>query len=246
MECEGRRTRTRMRMLWAVGLLAVVLSPGARAWGNAIPPSITFGTSGIISDPGRVSGTPAVSLQGIDPTMLLAPSLYQPGQTINPVPAGFGASSGLGQLVITPAADGSTTTYNNVPFDLILNVTAANGDPSGGLASPELVKGFLNGTVSKSGTNLTLDFLTTSSTSPVVPDALASAFNAGGLTYSLTFPGGSSFSLSGTGGGTVPITGVFLAGPTVPAPEPASIACFSLLCAGLVGYRVRASRRPTA
>ncbi len=89
--------------------------------------NVNYSTSMIISDIG-VSGSPAVSYQGVTGATVstLATATY--GAVLEPAPAGVGSALSLGAFTFQPPPGGGTTTYDDTPFYLSVTINSVNGN----------------------------------------------------------------------------------------------------------------------
>ncbi len=196
----------------ALVALSVAGSPRP-AQASGMTSSIEFSTTGTIGTTGMV-GPQIVSFQGAD--------------DVNLSTAGSAAS--LGHFVVQPVAAGQTTTYNQTPFDIVVNLKSADGSPATA-PSPIEIKGWLNGSVSGTGlSNLGVNFIyypghPGDDGSPHVYPSLASPFRIGSILHYLDQTGFHGTIANGSGGGSTDLRGVLYATETV--PEPTILAMFA-------------------
>ena len=117
------------------GLRAAVIALGLVAWTatGATAAPLTYTTSGQVDTTSGVSGTNVVS--------------FVPLSTGNSVDLSTGqTNAGLGNFVISPLADGVTTTYSGTHFQISF-LPASYGSTDVSSDSPVVVSGVLNGVV---------------------------------------------------------------------------------------------------
>ena len=114
-----------VRILSRLSAIALLLVLGTAA--QADPINVNYSTSMVISDIG-VSGSPAVSYQGVTGATVntLATATY--GAVLDPAPSGVGSALSLGAFTFQPPTGGGTTTYDNTPFYLSVTVNSVNGN----------------------------------------------------------------------------------------------------------------------
>jgi hypothetical protein len=144
-----------------IAALGLLLARPQLVQAAPIQAQIEFSTVGSV-DSFNVSGTPVVSFQGTSGII-----------TSSSVPFS------LGNFMITSPPPGTTTTYNNIPFQILYKTEAVNGVAPSPNETPVVLTGFFNGTVTagSSGTvlhpDLTVTFnspkLTTTGTMPPFP-----------------------------------------------------------------------------
>ncbi len=212
------RTLTKGLCIAALGLL---LASPSMVQAGPIQSQIYFNSIGSV-DSFNVSGTPVVSFQGA-------------GGTIT-----SGSPFSLGSFVISSPPAGSTTTYTNIPFQILFKTEAVNGTAPSPNETPVILSGLLNGTVSAGATgsspqsNLTVSFASPDFTPGTVPPypVTVMPFTTGDLTNYL------SITNPGNNGGSVQAN--LITTPNV--PEPSSIAIFASIAGlGLWQRRRKAS-----
>ena len=217
------------------GLRAAVIALGLVAWTatGATAAPLSYTTSGQVTPTTGVTGTNVVS--------------FVPLSNGNSVDLGTGqttTNASLGNFVISPLADGVTTTYSNTPIQISFlpksyNSTDVSSD------TPVVISGVLNGVVNgPSGSTVT-------------------------ATLNVNSPPNGSFSLGGNNGTaafSLPTSSLLLAPSTsnngttteqglvtltqstseTPVPEPSTIALFLTTVGGLGLRRYVQSRRRAA
>jgi len=209
------RMLTKGLCIAALGLL--LIGPQI-AHADPIQSQIYFSTIGSVDSFG-VSGTPVVSYQGTSGTIT------------------SGSPFSLGNFVITAPPAGTTTTYTNIPFQVLFKTEAVNGTIPTPNETPVILTGWLNGTVSEGAagssphSNLTATFTTPVFTPETLPPYPVNVipFNTGNLInyLSITNPGNNGQSVQAN----------LITASNV--PEPSSIAIF----AGLAGLGLWQRRR---
>ena len=117
------------------GLRAAVIALGLVAWTatGATAAPLSYTTSGQVTPTTGVSGTNVVS--------------FVPLSSGNSVDLSTGqTNAGLGNFVISPLADGATTTYSNTPIQISFQPQSYGGTSISSDA-PVVVSGVLNGVV---------------------------------------------------------------------------------------------------
>jgi hypothetical protein len=181
-----------------------------------IQAQIEFSTVGSV-DSFNVSGTPVVSFQGTSATITSNTSPFS-----------------LGHFTISSPPPGTTTTYTNIPFQILYKTEAVNGTAPVPNDTPIVLTGLLNGTItaSPSGTvlnpNLNVIFNPVKFTPESLPPYPVTAlpFQTGNLMNYL--------SIANPGDNGQPIMANLVT--TSAVPEPSSIAVFACL-AGLGLWR---------
>jgi len=217
------------------GLRVAVIALGLVAWTatGATAAPLTYTTSGQITPTTGVTGTNVVS--------------FVPLSSGNSVDLGTGqttTNASLGNFVISPLADGVTTTYSNTPIQISFlpksyNSTDVSSD------APVVISGVLNGVVNgPSGSTVTA---TLNVNSPL--NGSFSLGNGNG-TAAFSLPTSSLLlSPSTSNNGTTTEQGlVTLTQSTseTPVPEPSTIALFLTTVSGLGLRRYVLSRRRAA
>jgi hypothetical protein len=224
------------------GLRNAVIAMGLVAWtatgATAAPISearLNYTTSGQIDTTTGVSGgTNVISYV----------PLSQSGQNLVDLSGGT-SNVGFGHFTISPLPPGTSTTYNNTPFQISVLPESFNGSTDVANSAPILMTGVLNGTVSGSSVS------TVQATFNSLSNSEFSIGDAGSVT--LTLPASSIYlspSTSANGETTAQGLLTFTAsdnGGIPPVPEPSSIALFVTTIGGLaLRRRVQARRKAKA
>jgi hypothetical protein len=204
---------------WSIAVLGLIASSAAATQASPIQTPVKFNTTGSVDSFG-VTGAPVVTFQGV------ANGSMTTGSTFS-----------LGQFQIAAPPAGTTSTYLNIPFQILFKVESMGGEAPSPNQTPVVLTGFLEGTVSSkdgltpSASNLKVFFNTpvyTPENYPPYPTTIL-PFQTGGYNNYLN--------VTGSGDNGQPIQVVMI---TAPVPEPGSLAVF----AGLVGLSAwRAGRR---
>jgi hypothetical protein len=208
------RMLTKGLCLAALGLL---LASPPMVQAGPIQSQIYFSSIGSV-DSFNVSGTPVVSYQGAMGTIT------------------SGSPFSLGNFQISSPPAGTTTTYTNIPFQILFETEAVNGAAPSPNQTPVVLTGLLNGTVSAGAagsspqSNLTATFNSPQFTPESMPPYPVNVlpFQTGSLTnyLSVTDPGNNGQSVQAN----------LITAQNV--PEPSSIAIFASI-AGLGLWRRR-------
>ncbi len=204
-----------------IAALGLLLASPPMVQAGPIPSQIYFSSIGSV-DSFNVSGTPVVSFQGASGTI------------------DSGSPFSLGNFVISSPPAGSTTTYTNIPFQVLFKTEAVNGMAPSPNETPVVLAGLLNGTVSAGAagsspqSNLTATFSApefTPGSAPPYPVNVMPFITGDLINYlRITNPGNNGQSVQAN-----VIT-------TQNVPEPSSIAiCASFAGLGLWQRRRRAS-----
>jgi len=163
-----------------IAALGLLLASPPMVQAGLIQSQIYFSSIGSV-DSFNVSGTPVVSFQGDSGTIT------------------SGSPFSLGNFVISSPPAGSTTTYANIPFQILFKTEAINGTAPSPNETPVVLTGRLNGTVSAGAAGLSPQSnLTATFSSPqFTPESMPSypvnvmPFQTGTLTnyLSITNPG---------------------------------------------------------
>jgi len=163
-----------------IAALGLLLTGPQRVHADPIQSQVYFSTIGSVDSFG-VSGTPVVSYQGTSGTIT------------------SGSPFSLGNFVITAPPAGTTTTYTNIPFQVLFKTEAVNGTIPTPNETPVILTGWLNGTVSAgaAGTSPQSNLTATFSSPQFTPESMPSypvnvmPFQTGILTnyLSITNPG---------------------------------------------------------
>jgi len=214
------------------GLRAAVIALGLVAWTatGATASPLGYTTSGQVTPTTGVTGTNVVS--------------FVPLSSGNSVDLSTGqTNAGLGNFVISPLADGATTTYSNTPIQISFQPQSYGGTPIN--SDPAVVvSGVLNGVVNgPSSSTVTATF------NPPSPSSLNLGGN-GTAEFSLptsTLLLAPSTSNNGTTSAQGLVTsGASQTGSESPVPEPSTIALFLTTVGGLGLRRYVLSRRRPA
>lgn len=210
------RKLTNVVCITALALLLV--SPRA-IHAAPIQSEVYFNTVGSIDDFG-VTGTPVVSFQGASGTIAT------------------GSAFSIGTFTVSAPPSG-TSTYTNIPFQILFKTEAVNGSTVSPNETPVVLTGMLNGTVTAgaSGSSPVSTLMATfnapifaSGSTPPFPVNVM-PFQTGNLMNFLSVTNSSSLSQ--------PVEANLI---TSPVPEPSSIAIF----AGLAGLGLWQRRRSSA
>ncbi len=208
------------------GLRAAVIALGLVAWTatGATAAPLSYTTTGQVDTTTGVSGTNVIS--------------FVPLSAGNSVDLSTGQTNvGLGNFVISPLADGVTTTYSNTPIQISF-LPASYGSTSVGTDAPVVVSGTLNGVVDGASSS------TVTATINPPPNGLINLGGNGTAEFSLptsTLLLAPSTSNSGTTSAQGLVTLV-----EAPVPEPSTIALFLTTVGGLGLRRYVLSRRRPA
>ena len=210
------------------GLRAAVIALGLVAWTatGATAAPLSYTTSGQVTPTTGVSGTNVVS--------------FVPLSSGNSVDLSTGqTNAGLGNFVISPLADGATTTYSNTPIQISFQPQSYGGTSISSDA-PVVVSGVLNGVVNgPSSSTFTATF------NPPSPSMLSLGGN--GTAYFSLPTSTLLLAPSTSNNGTTSAQGLVTSstGSESPVPEPSTIALFLTTVGGL-GLRryVLYRRRP--
>ena len=203
-----------------ISALALLLVSPRAVQAAPIQSQIYFNTVGSIDDFG-VSGTPVVSFQGAMGSIA------------------SGSPFSIGSFTVSAPPSGTTTTYTNIPFQILFKTEAVNGAAISPNDTPVVLTGMLNGTVSagtsgsspQSTLTATFDAPTFSPGSMPPYPVNVMPFQTGNLMNFLSVTNSSSLSQ--------PVEANLI---TSPVPEPSSIAIF----AGLAGLGLWQRRRSSA
>ena len=206
---------------FCIAALGLLLASPPMVQAGPIQSQIYFSSIGSV-DSFNVSGTPVVSFQGASGTIT------------------SGSPFSLGNFVISSPPAGSTTTYTNIPFQILFKTEAVNGTVPSPNETPVILTGWLNGTVSAGAagsspqSNLTVTFtpLEIIPESPPPYPVSVRPFTTGDLTnyLSITNPGNNGQSIQAN----------LITAQNV--PEPSSIAIFASIAGlGLWQRRRKAS-----
>ncbi len=204
-----------------IAALGLLLTSPSMVQAGPIQSQVYFNTIGSV-DSFNVSGTPVVSFQGASGTIT------------------SGSPFSLGNFVISSPPAGSTTTYTNIPFQILFKTEAVNGVVPSPNETPVVLTGMLNGTVSAGAagsspqSNLTVSFASPDFTPGSVPPypVTVTPFATGDLTNYLNITN------PGSNGGAVEANLT----TTQTVPEPGSIAIFASIAGlGLWQKRRKAS-----
>jgi hypothetical protein len=232
-----------VRILSRFTAIAMLLVLGTAAQADTI--NVNYSTSMVISDIG-VSGSPAVSYQGVtDATVnTLATATY--GAVLDPAPAGVGSALSLGAFTFQPPSGGGTTTYDDTPFYLSVTVNSVNGNAQAANPSTFIVDGYLNGKVSASGSSsFNVSRLVMDLAYPQFPAGMIGAFTSGGHDTFLTVPFTAGINdPSGISTGGLALLGGIITEQA--APEPSSVVVLSLLAVGHIATVRLRNRRSRA
>ena len=211
------------------GLRAAVIALGLVAWTatGATAAPLSYTTSGQVTPTTGVSGTNVVS--------------FVPLSSGNSVDLSTGqTNAGLGNFVISPLADGATTTYSNTPIQISFQPQSYGGTSISSDA-PVVVSGVLNGVVNgPSSSTVTATF------NPPSPSMLSLGGNG---TADFSLPTSTLLlAPSTTNNGTTSAQGLVTSstGSESPVPEPSTIALFLTTVGGLGLRRYVLSRRRSA
>ena len=212
------------------GLRAAVIALGLVAWTatGATASPLSYTTSGQVTPTTGVTGTNVVS--------------FDPLSTGNSVDLSTGqTNAGLGNFVISPLADGVTTTYSNTPIQISFQPQSYGGTSISSDA-PVVVSGVLNGVVSGPSSS------TVTATFNPPPSGLFS-LGSGNGTGEFSIPTSTLLLAPSTSNnGTTSAQGLVTSstGSDSPVPEPSTIALFLTTVGGLGLRRYVLSRRRPA
>lgn len=214
--------------LVVVGLIVC----GSIAQASPIPANIVYSTSAMIGAD-RMTGSPVVGFQGVAGGSVVAPpSSFQAGEFVYPFPAGYASNVPLGEFTLAVPPAGTSTTYNDTPFNITFKVNSVNGGPAAADPQTFVLGGSLNGTVNGLGqSNLKATLISVSTDTHFTPEFGVGGFNAGGLGYDLSVPNAQVLVQSSDATASAVLVSV------APVPEPGMLGIFAVLTAGLVGYR---------
>jgi hypothetical protein len=212
------RKLTKGLCLAALGLLLAGL-PAAH--GGPIPSQIDFSTIGSV-DSFNVSGTPVVSFQGANGTIT------------------SGTPFSLGNFSISAPPAGTTTTYSNIPFQILFKTEAVNGTVPAPNETPVVLTGLLNGTVSAAtaGSTPHSNLTATFSAPAFIPESMPPypvnvlPFQTGNLMNYL--------GVTNSGNNGQPIEANLITTSNV--PEPTSIAVFACIMGLGLWHKRRVTR----
>jgi len=189
---------------YSIATLSMVFMSMAAAQASPIQTTVRYNTIGSVDSFG-VTGTPVVSFQGT------------PNGTMT-----TGSSFSLGHFQISAPPAGTTSTYLNIPFQILFKVESLGGSAPTPNGTPVVLSGFLEGTVSSTDgitanpSNLKVFFnspVYTPEDYPPYPTTIV-PFPTGGYTnyLSVTSPGDNGQSIQATmvTAQTVPEPGTFL------------------------------------
>lgn len=211
---------------WSLAVLGMLALDVGSARATPIQTNVTFNTIGSVDSYG-VTGTPVVSFQGT------------PHGTMT-----TGSAFSLGQFQISAPPAGTTTTYLNIPFQVLFKVESVGNQVPVPNETPVVLSGFLEGTVSSAdGSTANASSLKAFFNSPVYtpenyppyPTTIL-PFQTGGYTNYL--------SITSTGDGGQPIQAAMIAEQTV--PEPATLTLFTGVAAFCVWNVRRRGTRSAA
>jgi hypothetical protein len=117
------------RTLGTLAVAVIGFGGATHVYADPIQSQMTYSTSGTVESAG-VKGTGSVSFQGVSDGSLTTGSKFD-----------------LGHFVVSPAQDGSNTTYTQTPFDISLNIHSVDGSTSKITETPIIVQGWLNGSM---------------------------------------------------------------------------------------------------
>ncbi len=208
------------------GLRAAVIALGLVAWTatGAMAAPLSYTTSGQVDTTTGVTGTNVISFVPLSSTQSVDLST---GST----------NASLGNFVLSPLADGVTTTYSNTPVQISF-LPSSYGSNSLGTDTPVVVSGVLNGVVDGPSSS------TVTATLTPPPNGLINLGGNGTADFSLpttTLLLAPSTSNSGTTTAQGLVTLV-----EAPVPEPSTIALFLTTVGGLGLRRYVLSRRRSA
>src|SRR3954470_21280190 len=115
------------RTVATLGLLVMTM---ASAQASPIQTTVMFNTIGSVDSFG-VTGTPVVSFQGVSSGTMTTGSLFS-----------------LGQFHLSAPPAGTTSTYLNIPFQILYKVESLGGSAPSPNETPVVLTGFLEGRVS--------------------------------------------------------------------------------------------------
>jgi hypothetical protein len=144
------------------------------------------------------------------------------------------SSFSLGEFLVAPLMEGSTTTYNNTPFAITYLVNKVNGTEPDPNETPITITGVLNGTIvgaTQSDVVATID---------PIEDA---SFLTGDFINEIAVLGGSVSLVPSTTNGGRTTAQAHITVRAAPVPEPTSIAVFLTALAGFGLHRRRARAR---
>lgn len=210
----------------ASALLVCQLWASQAATANPIAIDESFTTTGTVGTDG-LSGSPAVTFQGVTNGVAIS-----------------GTPFGLGQFVVTPPSEG-TTTYNGVKFtiDFQAHTVAGGAIPPGSVGHLE---GILDGTISSSGASTLVARFTPIPVPTAEPwESLTPqpTFRTGGFISTLmplpTEFDGIPLTPSGTGSTFFPVLSNIVITPAPPIPEPGTLAIFASALGAIAVRRLR-------
>jgi hypothetical protein len=210
------------------GLRAAVIALGLVAWTatGATAAPLFYTTSGQVDTTTGVSGTNVIS--------------FVPLSAGNSVDLSTGQTNvGLGNFVISPLANGLTTTYSNTPIQISFQ-PQSYGSTSVGADAPVVVQGVLSGTVyGPSSSTVIATF------NPPSPSTFS--LGSGNGTGEFSLPTSTLLLAPSTSNsGTTSAQGLVTLSAPPPVPEPSTIALFLTTVGGLGLRRYILSRRRPA
>lgn len=230
-------------LMTATGSSALAASSASTTVDTAagIKNTFSYSTSGQIDPNTGVSGEGVTGINVISFDSVPLDSQGKAGNSFV-TPTSFS----LGSFRVSPLPEGQSTTYTNTPFSITFLPQSVNGDPISG-ATPVVLKGLLNGTVTGSGqSDVIATFTPQGSTTDPNNDPFAFGFKTetGNSTYANTLRILSdkvALVPSTSNGGLTTVQGQVLSTAS-PIPEPTTIALFLTAAAGL-GLRQRLRRK---
>jgi hypothetical protein len=203
---------------WSIAALGLMFGTMTPAQASPIQTPVTFNTIGSVDTFG-VTGTPVVTFQGVSHGTMTT-----------------GSSFSLGQFQIAAPPAGTSSTYLNIPFQILFKAESVGGAAPSPNETPVILSGWLNGRVSSadgstlSESNLKVFFnapVYTPESYPPYPTTVL-PFQTGGFTNYL--------SVTSPGDNGQPIQALMITAQTV--PEPGALALFACI-AGLTAWKAR-------
>jgi hypothetical protein len=214
----------RMTQGWT-GLRTAVIALGIIAWtttGVKADAMLSYSTAGAIGAPTGLTGANVIS--------------FDQAQAIgSPLPSvDINSNLTLGSFVVGTPAAGTTSTYDQTPFNITFIPATYNGTPVSE-QNAVTISGFLNGSVTASQS--TVAYTVTNVTGSFVLN--------GGAASTISIPYPTQLLVPSSDGGATPVQGFVTGspGPESGVPEPSTVALFLSTIGGLGLRRFVLNRR---